>query len=148
MWRLAIPGTLIQSFVSTSVLALILKMTGWDWISGIILGMAISVASMVVMAFVLAEWQDLHAKIGHIAIGMLFDPQSLIDVPHVIGILLFVVMVVKPLTAALTLRMLGQPLATAIPVGAAFPQVGEFSFILGTVALGLGLINNAGQRSP
>src|SRR6185503_19803368 len=31
--------------------------------------MAISVASTVVMALVLAKWRDLHARIGHIAIG-------------------------------------------------------------------------------
>ncbi|HPE08050.1 MAG TPA: cation:proton antiporter, partial [Smithellaceae bacterium] len=69
VWKLAIPGALIQSTMSTAVLAVILHLMGWTWISGIILGMAISVASTVVMALVLAEWHDLHAKIGHIAIG-------------------------------------------------------------------------------
>jgi len=42
---------------------------GWSWTSGLILGMAISVASTVVMALVLAKWHDLHATIGHVAIG-------------------------------------------------------------------------------
>ena len=42
---------------------------GMELVIRIILGMAISVASTVVMALVLAEWNDLHAKIGHIAIG-------------------------------------------------------------------------------
>ncbi|PKN86413.1 MAG: sodium:proton exchanger, partial [Deltaproteobacteria bacterium HGW-Deltaproteobacteria-1] len=65
VWRLAIPGALIQSTISTGVLAVILHLMGWNWVSGIILGMAISVASTVVMALVLAEWHDLHAKIGH-----------------------------------------------------------------------------------
>ena len=64
-----------------------------------------------------------------------------------IGVVLFVVIIIKPLAAMLTVRVLGQPLATAIPVGAAFSQVGEFSFILGTVALNLGLINNAGWNA-
>ncbi len=282
VWRLAIPGALIQSTISTTVLALILHLMGWDWVSGIILGMAISVASTVVMSLVLAEWHDLHAKIGHIAIGwtvvediltvamllllpiifapdrgvehsiasvlglaalkvaglviivvvlgiwmipwtleriaktrsrelftlavlvlaigiavgsakifgvsmalgaflaglavgrsefaaraandalpmrdafavlffvsvgMLFDPRSLIEIPLVIGVVMFVVIIVKPLAAMMTVRVLGQPLATAIPVGAAFSQVGEFSFILGTVALSLGLINAAGWNA-
>ncbi len=44
-------------------------MFGWSWVSGIILGIAISVASTVVMAHVLGEHHDLHAQIGHIAIG-------------------------------------------------------------------------------
>lgn len=65
----------------------------------------------------------------------------------VIGAVIFVVIIIKPLAAMLTVRMLGQPLSTAIPVGAAFSQVGEFSFILGTVALSLGLINDAGWNA-
>ncbi len=69
VWRLAVPGALIQSTLSTSALAVLLHFMGWDWASGFILGMAISVASTVVMAMVLTEWHDLHAKIGHIAIG-------------------------------------------------------------------------------
>ena len=60
---------------------------------------------------------------------------------------LLVVIAVKPLAALLTVRALGEPPATAIPIGAAFSQVGEFSFILGTVALGLGLINDAGWNA-
>src|SRR5678815_4814726 len=69
VWRIALPGALIQSTVSTLALAGGLKLLGWTWTSGLILGMAISVASTVVMALVLAEWRDLHARIGHIAIG-------------------------------------------------------------------------------
>lgn len=62
-------GALIQSMLSTLVLALLLRLMGWSWISGIILGMAISVANTVVMALVLAQWHDLHAPIGYIAVG-------------------------------------------------------------------------------
>ena len=69
VWRVAVPGALIQSTLSTVALALALRLLGWSWISGIILGMAISVASTVVMALVLGERHDLHATIGHIAIG-------------------------------------------------------------------------------
>ncbi len=69
VWRVAVPGALIQSTLSTAALALLLRLMGWSWTSGIILGMAISVASTVVMALVLAEWRDLHAPIGYIAIG-------------------------------------------------------------------------------
>jgi len=282
VWRVAVPGALIQSTLSTLALAGLLNLLGWTWTAGLILGMAISVASTVVMALVLAEWHDLHARIGHVAIGwtvvediltvalllllpilfapdtggghnigavlggaglkvlglvavvvvlgkwvipwameqiartrsrelftlavlvlavgiavgsakifgvsmalgaflaglavgrsefatraandalpmrdafavlffvsvgMLFDPRSLIQIPLIIGLVLVVVVVVKPLAAALTVRVLGEPLVTAIPIGAAFSQVGEFSFILGTVALSLGLINDAGWNA-
>src|SRR3954467_13720867 len=69
VWRIALPGALIQSTLSTLALAGGLHLLGWTWTPGLILGMAISVASTVVMALVLAEWGDLHARIGHIAIG-------------------------------------------------------------------------------
>src|SRR5512139_3684528 len=69
VWRVAVPGALIQSTLSTTALAALLHLMGWNWTSGFILGMAISVASTVVMALVLAESHDLHARIGHIAIG-------------------------------------------------------------------------------
>src|SRR3954468_13613942 len=69
VWRVAIPGALIQSTASTVTLAAVLRLFGWDWIPGLILGVGISVASTVVMAHVLGEHHDLHAPIGHIAIG-------------------------------------------------------------------------------
>jgi len=78
---------------------------------------------------------------------MLFDPMSLIQVPCVIAAVLLVVIIIKPLAATLTVRILGQPLSAAIPIGAAFSQVGEFSFILGTVALQLKIINDAGWNA-
>lgn len=69
VWRIAVPGAIIQSAFSTAVMAALLRLFGWSWGSGIVLGLAISVASTVVMALVLAERHDLHAPIGHIAIG-------------------------------------------------------------------------------
>jgi CPA2 family monovalent cation:H+ antiporter-2 len=69
VWRIAVPGALIQSGFSTALMVLLLRLLGWSWSSGIVLGLAISVASTVVMALVLAERRDLHAPIGHIAIG-------------------------------------------------------------------------------
>lgn len=282
MWRIVVPGALIQSTMSTVALALLLHLLGWTWTAGIILGMAISVASTVVMALVLSERHDLHTRIGYIAIGwtvvedlltvamllllpilftngveagqsvgvalgvaglkvaslvgvvvvlgrwvipgaleriektrsrelftlavlvlaigiavgsavvfgvsmalgaflaglavgrsefaaraasdavpmrdafavlffvsvgMLFDPLSLINAPLPVTMVLLVVVVIKPLAALLTVRILGEPLSTAIPVGAAFSQVGEFSFVLGALARELGLISDIGWNA-
>ena len=91
--------------------------------------------------------RDAFAVLFFVSVGMLFDPRSLVQAPLVIGAVLLVVIIVKPLAAMLTVRLLGRPMATAIPVGAAFSQVGEFSFILGTVARGLGLINDVGWNA-
>ncbi len=282
VWKIALPGALIQSALSTFTLAFLLRFFGWSWASGLVLGMGISVASTVVMALVLGEHHDLHARIGHIAIGwtvvedlmtvtalillpiwfggstaaeadatlalgiaalkivglvavvivlgrfilpsaleriertrsrelftlailvlalgiavgsaslfgvsmalgaflaglavgrsefaaraasdavpmrdafavlffvsigMLFDPKSLIEEPHLVLVVLLVVILIKPVAATLTVRALGLPLGAAIPVGAAFSQVGEFSFILGTVARSLGLLSDSGWNA-
>lgn len=282
VWKIALPGALIQSAFSTAAMAGVLRLFGWSWVSGIVLGLAISVASTVVMSLVLADRRDLHAPIGHIAIGwtvvediltvlyllllplvfsqkgddvtsvgyafaitflkiiglvgsvvilgrwiipwaleriavtrsrelftlailvlaigialgsskifgvsmalgaflaglavgrtefaaragndalpmrdafavlffvsvgMLFDPSSLINEPLLIGAVIAVVLIGKPLFTLLTVRILGRSLSTAIPVGAALSQIGEFSFILGVVARELQLISNSGWNA-
>jgi CPA2 family monovalent cation:H+ antiporter-2 len=88
--------------------------------------------------------RDAFAVLFFVSVGMRFDPRILIHSPLPVAAVLGVVVVVKPLAAMLTVRLLGIPLATAIPVGAAFSQVGEFSFILGALARDLGLINSTG----
>jgi CPA2 family monovalent cation:H+ antiporter-2 len=91
--------------------------------------------------------RDAFAVLFFVSVGMLFDPRSLIDTPLVIGAVLVAVVIIKPLAALLTVRALGVPFATAAPVGAAFSQIGEFSFILGSVARDLGLITDAGWNA-
>jgi monovalent cation:H+ antiporter-2, CPA2 family len=282
VWRVAVPGALIQSTVSTVVVATLLHLAGFTWTSGIILGLAISVASTVVMSLVLGDHGDLHAPTGHISIGwtvvedlltvamllllpivfptgrggdgnvplglgvavlkiagliilvyvlgrwvipwvltrvartrarelftlcvlaiaigiavgsaklfgvsvalgaflaglavgrsefaaqaagdavpmrdafavlffvsvgMLFDPRSIVEEPLAIVMVLFVVILVKPVAAAGIVKLLGRPLSTAVRVGAAFSQVGEFSFILGAVAVDLGLLGDNGLNA-
>jgi len=279
VWRIAVPGALVQSALSTAMLAALLHLMGWSWSSGIVLGLAISVASTVVMALVLAERGDLHAPIGYIAIGwtvvedlitvtlllllplifgpkeagslgagaalslaglkviglgvavwilakwvipwaldriaatrsrelftlavlvialgvaigsaqifgvsmalgaflgglavgrsdfsgraasdalpmrdafavlffvsvgMLCDPRVLVTQPLLTAAVLAVVLIGKPLAGMLVVRLSGRPMATAVGVGAALSQVGEFSFILGVVARNLGVIDDAG----
>ena len=282
VWRIAVPGALFQSAISTMLLAALVRFVGYDWEAGIVLGISISVASTVVMALVLAERRDLHAPIGHIAIGwtvvedlltvtallllpmflgsgadhstsigaalgtaalkivalvalvvvlgkwvipwalghiaavrsrelftlsvlvialgiavgsaklfgvsmalgaflaglavgrsefaaragndalpmkdafavlffvsvgMLCDPRSLLRSPLLLALVLAVVLIGKPLAAMLVVRVLGRPMPTAIAVGAALSQVGEFSFILGSAAKGLGVIDESGWNA-
>jgi CPA2 family monovalent cation:H+ antiporter-2 len=91
--------------------------------------------------------RDAFAVLFFVSVGMLFDPRSLAQAPLVVAAVLGVVVIVKPLAALVTVRMLGVPMETAAPVGAAFSQVGEFSFILGSVARGLGLIDESGWNA-
>ncbi len=69
--KVAIPGALVQIAVATALGALVTRMFGWSWTAGIVFGMAISVASTVVLTRVLADNRALHTPSGHIAIGWL-----------------------------------------------------------------------------
>lgn len=67
----AIPGALIQIFISTLIGYLLASAFGWNLKAGLIFGLAISVASTVVLTRVLSENRSLHSPEGHIAIGWL-----------------------------------------------------------------------------
>jgi monovalent cation:H+ antiporter-2, CPA2 family len=69
--RVAVPGAIVQSLVATGLGALAARSAGWDWQSGIVLGLALSVASTVVLVRVLSDHHDLHTPVGHIAVGWL-----------------------------------------------------------------------------
>jgi CPA2 family monovalent cation:H+ antiporter-2 len=69
--RVALPGALGQSLVATLLGTLVGVAYGWSWSAGIVFGLAISVASTVVLMRVLADNGDLHTPTGHIAVGWL-----------------------------------------------------------------------------
>lgn len=69
--RIAIPGAIVQSLVATVLGALVTHTLGWDWTAGVVFGLAISVASTVVLTRVLSDNRDLHTPTGHIAVGWL-----------------------------------------------------------------------------
>ncbi len=69
--RVALPGAVVQSLVATALGAVIARAFGWSWTAGIVFGLAISVASTVVLMRVLADNRDLHTPTGHIAVGWL-----------------------------------------------------------------------------
>lgn len=67
----AIVGALCQSTVATVLGALTARFFGWDWAAGIVFGLALSVASTVVLTRVLADNGQLHSPTGRIAVGWL-----------------------------------------------------------------------------
>ena len=69
--RIAVPGAIVQSLAATVFGALVARAFGWDWNAGIVFGLALSVASTVVLMRVLADNRDLHTPAGHIAVGWL-----------------------------------------------------------------------------
>ena len=69
--KIAIPGAIVQIFVATSLGAACMHLFGWSWSAGIVFGIAISVASTVVLTRVLADHRALHTPVGHVAVGWL-----------------------------------------------------------------------------
>src|SRR5262245_4728786 len=63
--RVAIPGAIVQSAVATGLGAFVGFSFGWSWTTGIVFGLAVSVASTVVLMRVLADNRDLHTQAGH-----------------------------------------------------------------------------------
>ncbi len=67
----AVPGAIAQIAVSAALGAVASHALGWPWSAGIVFGIAISVASTVVLTRVLADNRALHTPTGHIAVGWL-----------------------------------------------------------------------------
>jgi len=84
-------------------------------------------------------FRDVFASFFFISIGMLLDVKFLLTHPAIIGLLTLVVLLVKALLAGGAALCLKYPLRTAVLVGLALCQVGEFSFILSRVGQSQGL---------
>jgi CPA2 family monovalent cation:H+ antiporter-2 len=61
----------VQSLVATALGAVAGYAFGWGWSAGLVYGLALSVASTVVLVRVLSDNNDLHTPAGHIAVGWL-----------------------------------------------------------------------------
>lgn len=79
--------------------------------------------------------RDVFTSFFFISIGMLLDVTFLFQKPGLLLLVALIVLVLKTLIAGFTTTLLGFPLRTAILVGAALSQIGEFSFILSKTGL-------------
>src|SRR5262249_5388599 len=89
--------------------------------------------------------RDAFGVLFFVAVGMLFDPAILIDAPLAVAIVALIVIVGKSLAAFLIVRAFRYPTRTAMTISASLAQIGEFSFILAALAVGLGLLPREGQ---
>jgi monovalent cation:H+ antiporter-2, CPA2 family len=69
--RIAIPGAITQSGIAAVLGAVAAHAFGWTWPASIVFGLALSVASTVVLIRVLSDSRQLHTGAGHIAVGWL-----------------------------------------------------------------------------
>jgi CPA2 family monovalent cation:H+ antiporter-2 len=85
--------------------------------------------------------RDAFAALFFISVGMLFDPMVLIREPLPLLGALAVVLVGNAGMALLVSRLMGYSLGTALTIAVGLAQIGEFSFILADLGIGLGLLS-------
>ena len=77
---------------------------------------------------------DIFAVLFFVSVGMLFNFAKISTSWELIIILFFIVLIVKPLVAILVVKYLKEPTKKAIYIGVALGQIGEFSFLLASIA--------------
>ncbi len=85
--------------------------------------------------------RDAFAVLFFVSIGMLFDPFVLLREPGPILATMLVVLMGNGVIAFLIVRGRGHSLGTALTVGVGLAQIGEFSFVLADLGIGLGLLD-------
>jgi CPA2 family monovalent cation:H+ antiporter-2 len=83
--------------------------------------------------------QDAFAALFFVAVGMLFDPATLVDRPLQVLIVLAIIVLGNSLVGLGVILLLGHPLKTGLTIAPGLAQIGEFSFILAELGVGLQL---------
>jgi CPA2 family monovalent cation:H+ antiporter-2 len=89
--------------------------------------------------------RDAFSVLFFVSVGMLFDPASLIENTWPILATLFIIVIGKSVAAYLIVIAFGYPIATALIISASLAQIGEFSFILAELGVGLDLLPEQGR---
>ena len=90
--------------------------------------------------------RDAFAVLFFVSVGMLLDPAYLLANPLPVLAVLTIIVVGKALTKLLVVGLAGYPPRVALTVAAGLAQIGEFSFIVGTIGRALGLLPEAGYQ--
>jgi CPA2 family monovalent cation:H+ antiporter-2 len=84
--------------------------------------------------------RDAFSVLFFVSVGMLFDPDVLVEQPLHVLATLGTIIIGKSLAAFLLVLAFRYPLNTALTVSASLAQIGEFSFILAALGVSLGLL--------
>jgi CPA2 family monovalent cation:H+ antiporter-2 len=89
--------------------------------------------------------RDAFAVLFFVSVGMLVDPSILVTEPLTVLATLAIIIVVKSVAALVIVRAFRHPTGTALTISASLAQIGEFSFILATLGVELGLMPEEGR---
>lgn len=95
----------------------------------------------------LMPFKDMFMSFFFVSIGMLLDISNVFENFTWLLAMALVVLLLKTIVSGAVTFLLGYPLRTAILVGLALGQVGEFSFVLSKFGLDLGLLDSTTYQS-
>ncbi|ESU25072.1 Kef-type K+ transport system, putative NAD-binding component [Flavobacterium enshiense DK69] len=81
--------------------------------------------------------KDLFGAVFFVSVGMMINPDTLVDYAFPVVILTLVVIIGQSTSSAIGSLLSGQPLKQAVQAGVSLSQIGEFSFIIATLGLSL-----------
>lgn len=89
--------------------------------------------------------RDAFSVLFFVSVGMLFDPHILIEQPLAILATVFIIVIGKSAAAFLIVILFRKGVSTALTISASLAQIGEFSFILAELGVGLKLLPEEGR---
>ena len=89
--------------------------------------------------------RDAFAVLFFVSVGMLFDPQVLVEAPRVVLGTIAIIVLGKSAAAWMIVRAFGHPNGTAVTISASLAQIGEFSFILAGLGVSMKLLPEEGR---
>lgn len=84
--------------------------------------------------------RDAFAVLFFVSVGMLFDPEILIERPLEVLATVLIIVFGKSIAAYAIVRAFGYPNSTALTISASLAQIGEFAFIIAGLGVGLHLL--------
>ena len=90
-------------------------------------------------------FRDAFSVLFFVAVGMLIDPTVLVRAPLRVGLVVAIIVGGKFVISLGLVLLLRYPLNTALTIAASGAQIGEFSFILAGMGVGLGLLPDEGR---
>lgn len=87
-------------------------------------------------------FQDAFAVLFFVSVGMLFNPMILVEQPWQVLAVVAIILVGKSLAALSLVLLFRYSVRTALIISASLAQIGEFSFILGTLGVSYGLLSD------
>lgn len=89
--------------------------------------------------------RDAFAVLFFVSVGMLFDPNILVQHPWQVLATVLIILFGKSVAAYAIVRAFGHPHSTALTISTSLAQIGEFAFIIAGLGLTLGILPKDGH---